>query len=69
MLVAFATKEAIYKALDPWLGRYIAFGEVEIEGRGATLAPRAGEPAFTIELDEVPLAGHILVTARVQRRG
>lgn len=69
VLVAFATKEAIYKALDPWLGRHVAFGEVEIEGRAAKLAPRAGEPAFTIELDEVPLAGHILVTARVQRRG
>jgi 4'-phosphopantetheinyl transferase EntD len=65
----FTAKEAVYKALDPWLGRYIAFGEVELEGGAAILAPRAGEPAFTIEHAEIPLAGHVLVTARVQRAG
>lgn len=68
VLAAFAAKEAVYKALDPWLGRHIAFQEVEVEGTVATLAPRAGEPAFTIEIREEPLPGHLLVTARVHRR-
>jgi 4'-phosphopantetheinyl transferase EntD len=68
VLAAFAAKEAVYKALDPWLGRSVAFGEVELDGRIARLAPRIGEPSFDIELHEEPLAGHLLVTARVQRR-
>jgi 4'-phosphopantetheinyl transferase EntD len=67
---AFAAKEAVYKALDPWLRRFVGFGEVEVDGADgrARFAPRAGEPAFEIDLHEVPLAGHLLVTARVQRR-
>ena len=68
VLAAFAAKEAVYKALDPWLGRAIAFQEVELDGRTARLAPRVGEPSFEIELHEEPLAGHLLVTARVHRR-
>jgi 4'-phosphopantetheinyl transferase EntD len=72
LLVAFAAKEAIYKALDPWLGRYVSFQEVEIAraadgGLGAMFARHAGEPAFAIELLEETLAGHVLVTARVRR--
>jgi phosphopantetheine--protein transferase-like protein len=74
LLVAFAAKEAIYKALDPWLARYVSFQEVEIAREadgalGAAFAGRAGEPAFAIELREEALAGHVLLTARVQRRG
>jgi 4'-phosphopantetheinyl transferase EntD len=68
VLAAFAAKEAVYKALDPWLGRTVAFQEVELDGRIARLAPRQGEPSFDIELHEEPLAGHVLLTARVQRR-
>jgi 4'-phosphopantetheinyl transferase EntD len=68
VLAAFAAKEAVYKALDPWLRRSVAFAEVELEGRIARFAPRAGEPPFDIEVHEEPLAGHLLVTARVQRR-
>jgi 4'-phosphopantetheinyl transferase EntD len=68
VLRAFAAKEAVYKAIDPWLGRYVGFRELEVDERVARFAPRAGEPRFDIELDEQPLAGHVLVTARVQRR-
>ena len=69
VLVAFAAKEAVYKALDPRLGRYIAFGEVEIsrsaEGElGASFTPRAGEPSFVLELAEEPVAGFVVVVAR-----
>jgi 4'-phosphopantetheinyl transferase EntD len=69
VLAAFSAKEAVYKALDPWLGRYVSFDEVELEDGTARLAPRAGEPSFRIEHAETPLDGHILVTARVQRSG
>jgi 4'-phosphopantetheinyl transferase EntD len=67
VLVAFAAKEAVYKAIDPWLGRYVGFEEVELAGASATFTPRAGEPSFAIALEEAPLDGHVLVTARVQR--
>jgi enterobactin synthetase component D len=67
VLRAFAAKEAIYKALDPWLRRYVRFDEVEVDEVTARFSPRPGEPAFAIELDDPPLAGHVLVTARVQR--
>ena len=68
VLRAFAAKEAIYKALDPWLGRYVGFREVELDGATARFVPRADEPAFTIELADEALPGYLLVTARVQRR-
>jgi len=70
ILTAFAAKEAIYKALDPWLRRYVSFLEVELApgARTARFAPRAGEPSFDIELHAEPLPGHVLMTARVQRR-
>jgi 4'-phosphopantetheinyl transferase EntD len=68
VLEAFAAKEAVYKALDPWLRRYVAFQEVEIDGPRGTFAPRAGEPSFDIAVCAEPLDGYVLVTARVQRR-
>jgi 4'-phosphopantetheinyl transferase EntD len=68
VLAVFAAKEAIYKALDPWLRRAVAFQEVELDGLVATFSPRPGEPSFDIELHDEPLAGHVLVTARVRRR-
>ncbi|HEY2730615.1 MAG TPA: 4'-phosphopantetheinyl transferase superfamily protein [Polyangia bacterium] len=69
VLVAFAAKEAIYKALDPWLRRAASFQEVELDGLNATFSPRAGEPSFDIEVRDEPLVGHVLMTARVLRRG
>lgn len=74
VLALFAAKEAIYKGLDPWLGRYVSFQEVELE-RGAdgalaaVFTSRAGEPSFVLEVhEETPFVGHILMTARVHRR-
>ncbi|HEX4404217.1 MAG TPA: 4'-phosphopantetheinyl transferase superfamily protein [Polyangia bacterium] len=74
VLALFAAKEALYKGLDPWLGRYVSFQEVELArdddgARVATFASRAGEPSFVLEVheEEAP-AGHILMTARVHRR-
>ena len=69
VLRAFAAKEAIYKALDPWLRRYVSFDEVELDFDlgAARFTPRSSEPTFAIEVRDEPLAGHVLVTARVQR--
>jgi 4'-phosphopantetheinyl transferase EntD len=70
VLTAFAAKEAIYKALDPWVRRYVAFQEVELP-RGApeaTLNLKAGEGPFTVEVREEPEPGLILAMARVARR-
>ena len=68
VLRAFAAKEAVYKAIDPWLRRHVGFDEVEVDEHAARFVPRAGEPTFAIELRDEPLAGYVLVTARVQRR-
>ena len=71
VLTVFAAKEATYKALDPWLRRFVSFAEVEIVGLpdgplAATFAARAGEGRFSVELHEVPLDGFIIVAARVR---
>ena len=61
ILVSFSAKEALYKAVDPVLRRYVAFTEAELRGppsawptRGgafvsARLSPRPGEPEFELE--------------------
>jgi 4'-phosphopantetheinyl transferase EntD len=73
LLVAFSAKEAIYKALDPWLERHVSFREAAIArgagGRlGATLKLREGEGPFDVELHEEPVPGLVLVAARVRPR-
>jgi phosphopantetheine--protein transferase-like protein len=71
LLVAFSAKEAIYKALDPWLGRYVAFRDVAItrgeDGRlRASLALASGEGPFSVELHEEPAPGLVLIAARIR---
>jgi len=61
----FAIKEAIYKAIDPIVRRYVHFGEVEVElatHRITVVDPAAlavAVDAWSLELD-----GHWLATAR-----
>jgi len=66
----FAIKEAIYKAVDPYVRRYVGFTEVELE-----LGPGIGEGACAVT-SALPLAieatwrehaGHWLATARATR--
>ena len=77
VLLAFSAKEAIYKALDPWVHRFVAFEEATVArapdgaltGR-LTLA--GGEGPFTVELHDARAAGEpglILVAARVRAAG
>jgi len=70
VLFRFAAKEAIYKALDPWVQRMVSFQEVAIatgaDGRrGVRLALARGEGPFTVELDDVGGDGLVMVVATV----
>ncbi|MEN9797517.1 MAG: hypothetical protein RL653_1213 [Pseudomonadota bacterium] len=73
LLLRLAIKEALYKALDPWLGRFVAPAEVSLQlstgGSGlAELEPARGERAFELEYAWQWLAGHVLATARARPR-
>jgi 4'-phosphopantetheinyl transferase EntD len=70
LLVAFSAKEAIYKALDPHVTRYVSFHEVALDrdGRGqlrATLRLRQGEGPYRVDVHEEPLDGFVLIAAQV----
>jgi enterobactin synthetase component D len=75
VLLRFSAKEAIYKALDPWVGRFVEFEEAEIAAApdgalAATLALEKGEGPFAVELHDARGAGQpglILTAARVRR--
>jgi len=76
VLRAFCAKEAIYKALDPWVRRFVGFHEAEIVftggGLSARLALTRGEGPFAVELhDASDLAGggYFLIAATVARAG
>ena len=76
MTLRFSAKEAVYKAIDPWLRRYVGFREVEVEldaqgeGRAHAVDPRlASELAgCTLELTWAQVEEHWLCTALVERR-
>lgn len=72
----FAIKEAIYKAVDPFVQRYVAFKEVELDFDPAALplGGAAREPVrvtsalgFEIEASWLEHDGHWLAVARARR--
>jgi 4'-phosphopantetheinyl transferase EntD len=63
----FAIKEAIYKAADPYLRRYIGFTEVELDVLGDAVAVSTALPLI-IEATWREHAGHWLATARAVPR-
>ena len=70
VLFRFAAKEAIYKALDPWVRRLVSFQEVEIGtapdgGRTARLALARDDGPFTVELHDASDDAFVLVVATV----
>jgi enterobactin synthetase component D len=79
LLFAFSAKEAIYKALDPFLGRYVSFHEVAVERRadGAASAtlhlkggaagapPSEAPPRFDVDVRWLRHEDFIVTTARV----
>jgi enterobactin synthetase component D / holo-[acyl-carrier protein] synthase len=62
----FAIKEAIYKAIDPYVRRYVGFTEVELDLSGDAVTVTTGLP-FAIEATWREHAGHWLATARAVR--
>ena len=59
----FAIKEAIYKALDPYVRRYVGFTEVELALTGGAALVTTALP-FAIEASWREHDGHWLATAR-----
>jgi 4'-phosphopantetheinyl transferase EntD len=59
----FSIKEAIYKAVAPYVQRYVGFTEVELDLDGETVTVRSALP-FAIEATWREHAGHWLTTAR-----
>ncbi len=74
VLLRFSAKEAIYKALDPFVRRYVDFKEMSVSPRpgGAALVTpylREGEGPFAIEVRWRRFDGIVLTTARIERVG
>jgi enterobactin synthetase component D len=76
VLRAFSAKEAIYKALDPWVRRFVGFDEAQVGLAGprlsAQLALARGEGPFTVDLydaSNLAGAGYFLIFAAVGRAG
>jgi len=72
LLRVFAIKEAIYKAIDPIVRRYVGFQEVElVVGQGGEVRVTvvdAGRLPVAIEAWWTELDGHWLATARARPR-
>lgn len=73
VLLRFSAKEAIYKALDPYVGRYVSFKEARVsphdDGSTTTslhLANDDGE--FDVDVRWLRRDGLVLTTARIGRR-
>jgi 4'-phosphopantetheinyl transferase EntD len=72
VLLRFSAKEAIYKALDPFVRRYVGFKEVSVStdpdgGARVTCRLRHGEGPFAIDVRWRRFDGLVLTTARVER--
>lgn len=82
LALRFSIKEAVYKAIDPWVRRYVGFREVELvlspdggpddeSGRGVamTVGPELVRELgeCSIEISWTRLGDHWLSTARAQR--
>ena len=74
VLLAFSAKEAIYKALDPWVHRFVGFQEASVaRAADGTLAARlalaGGEGPFSVELHQARVENEerlILMAARLR---
>lgn len=63
----FSIKEAIYKAIDPYVRRYVGFTEVELDFAGDAVAVTTALP-FAIEATWREHAGYWITTARAVPR-
>lgn len=72
LMARFSLKEALYKALDPFVRRYVDFEEVDVtlndDGKAlAELDLVQGEGPFEVELNWFTFDDMILSTARVRK--
>lgn len=72
ILVRFSIKESIYKALDPYVRRYVGFHEASVEpdlqgGARVALHLAHGEGPFTAEARYEWLQGRLLTSVRLRR--
>jgi 4'-phosphopantetheinyl transferase EntD len=70
VLLAFALKEAVYKAIDPHLRRYVGFLEVQVwpslDGT-ARIEPLTDWGGLSVEATWLELDGNLVCTARARR--
>jgi phosphopantetheine--protein transferase-like protein len=71
IVLCFSLKEAIYKAINPLIGRYVSFKEATVmpapDGSVAvTLALKHQEGPFVAEAHWLEVSGHLLTTASVR---
>jgi enterobactin synthetase component D len=71
VVLCFSLKEAIYKAINPLIGRYVSFKEAAVvpapDGSVVvTLALKQQEGPFVAEARWLEISGHLLTTASVR---
>lgn len=74
LLMRFSIKESIYKALDPFVHRYVGFHEAEVtpdlHGMAeVTLHLERGEGPFEVDARYRWLQGRLLTTVRIRETG
>ncbi len=73
-LLRFSMKEAVYKALDPWVRRYVGFHEAEVDpdtdgGAVVQLQLAEGEGPFAVDARYDWLHGRLLTSVRIRPCG
>lgn len=71
LLLRFSIKECIYKAIDPWVARYVGFHEAKVEpdlqgGARVTLDLKHGEGPFLIDAHYCWLHGRLVTSVRAR---
>jgi enterobactin synthetase component D len=74
IILHFSIKEALYKALNPIVGRYVSFQEATVLPRSdgsiaVTLALTQNEGPFRVEARWSEIEGHLLTTAALRPAG
>lgn len=74
LLVRFSIKESVYKALDPYVRRYVGFQEAEVEpdlqgSARVALQLAGGEGPFEVDARYEWLHGRLLTSVRIRKSG
>lgn len=74
LLLRFSIKESVYKALDPWVRRYVGFKEASVApdlegGARVDLHLARGEGPFAVEARYDWLHGRLITSARIRPHG